>query len=55
MINYLNIGNNTIISVNKELKKVAKESGVNTIFIDFKPILNMYGAMHCITQVSRVD
>ena len=55
MINFLNIGNNTIISVNKDLQKVAKKSGVNTIFIDFKPILNMYGAMHCITQVSRVD
>ena len=55
MINFLNIGNNNIISVNKELKEVAKKSGVNTTFIDFKPILNMYGAMHCITQVSRVD
>ena len=55
MINFLNIGNNTIISVNKELEKVAKKSGVNVIYMDFKPILNMYGAMHCITQVSRVD
>ena len=55
MINFLNIGNNTIISVNEELKNVAKKSGVNTIYIDFKPITNMYGAMHCITQVSRVD
>ena len=55
MINFLNIGNNTIISVNKELEKVAKKSGVNTIYLEFKPILNMYGAMHCITQVSRVD
>ena len=55
MINFLNIGNNTIISVNKDLEKVAKKSGVNTIYMEFKPILNMYGAMHCITQVSRVD
>jgi arginine deiminase len=55
MINFLNIGNNTIISVNKDLEKIAKKSGVKTIYIDFKPITNMYGAMHCITQVSRVD
>ena len=55
MINFLNIGNNNVISVNKELKKIAKKTGVNIIYIDFKPITNMYGAMHCITQVSRVD
>ncbi len=55
MINFLNIGNNTIISVNKDLENVAKISGVNTIFVEFRPILNMYGAIHCITQVSRVD
>ena len=55
MINFLNIGNNNIISVNNELKDLAKQAGVNTIYIDFKPITNMYGAMHCITQVSRVD
>ena len=55
MINFLNIGNNTIISVNKDLEKVAKKSGVNIFFVEFTPILNMYGAMHCITQVSRVD
>ena len=55
MINFLNIGNNTIISVNKDLEKVAKKSGVNTIYMEFKPILNMYGGIHCITQVSRVD
>ena len=55
MINFLNIGNNTILSVNKDLEKVAKKSGVNIISLEFRPILNMYGAMHCITQVSRVD
>ena len=55
MINYLNIGNNKIISVSKQLKDSAKPAGVNVIYIDFKPIQNMYGAMHCITQVSRVD
>ena len=55
MINFLNIGNNEIISVNKDLINVAKPSGVNVKFIEFRPILNMYGAMHCITQVSRVE
>ena len=55
MINFLNIGNNTILSVNKDLEKIAKKSGVNTIFMEFRPISNMYGAVHCITQVSRVD
>ena len=55
MINFLNIGNNEIISVNKDLENVAKPSGVNVKFIEFRPILNMYGAMHCITQVSRVE
>ena len=55
MINFLNIGNNTVLSVNKDLEKVAKKSGVNIISLEFRPILNMYGAMHCITQVSRVD
>ena len=55
MINFLNIGNNEIISVNKDLKKVGRESNTNIIYIEFKPILNMYGAIHCITQVSRID
>ena len=55
MINFLIIGINEIISVNKDLENVAKPSGVNVKFIEFRPILNMYGAMHCITQVSRVE
>ena len=55
MINFLNIGNNEILSVNNELKIKAKKSKTNIINLEFKPILNMYGAMHCITQVSRSD
>ena len=55
MINFLNLGNNSIISVNKDLKRVAKGTNTNIIYLEFKPILNMYGAIHCITQVSRVD
>ena len=55
LINFLNIGNNEVITVNDDLKDVAKESGISTTYLYFRPILNMYGAMHCITQVSRVD
>ena len=57
MINFLNIGNNTVISVNIDLEKKLKENGIDNIevkYFDCKPILNMYGGMHCITQVSRV-
>ena len=55
MINFLNIGNNEILSVNEKLAEVAKDAKVTVKFVEFKPILNMYGAMHCITQVSRVN
>ena len=55
LINFLNIGNNTVLSVTEELKEVAKNTGVKVIALRFRHILNMYGAMHCITQVSRVD
>ena len=55
MINFLNIGNNEILSVNNELKIIAKKSKTNIINLEFRPILNMYGAIHCITQVSRID
>ena len=54
-INFLNIGNNEIISVNKDLKLLEQKTNTNIIYLEFRPILNMYGAMHCITQVSRVD
>ena len=57
MINFLNIGNNTVISVNIDLEKKLKENGIDNIevkYFDCKPILNMYGGMHCMTQVSRV-
>ena len=57
MINFLNIGNNTVISVNKNLEKKLKDNGIDIItvkYFDCQPILNMYGGMHCMTQVSRV-
>ena len=53
MINFLNIGNNTIISVNKDLEKKVKDLGITVKYFDCQPILNMYGGMHCMTQVSR--
>ncbi len=57
MINFLNIGNNTVISVNKNLEKKLKDNGVDCITVKYfncQPILNMYGGMHCMTQASRV-
>ena len=57
MINFLNIGNNTVISVNKNLQQKLKDNNINDIHVQYfncQPILNMYGGMHCMTQVSRV-
>ena len=53
MINFLNIGNNTVISVNKNLENKVKDLGIIVKYFDCQPILNMYGGMHCMTQVSR--
>ena len=53
MINFLNIGNNTVLSVNPFLKELVKDTGVSVEYIEFKAIMNMYGAMHCATQVGR--
>ena len=57
MINFLNIGNNTVISVNKNLQQKLKDNNINNIHVQYfncQPILNMYGGMHCMTQVSRI-
>ena len=57
MINFLNIGNNTVISVNNNLQQKLKDNNINDIHVQYfncQPILNMYGGMHCMTQVSRV-
>ncbi len=57
MINFLNIGNNTVISVNPNLDKKLKDNGLDIITVKYfncQPILNMYGGMHCMTQVSRI-
>ena len=53
MINFLNIGNNTILTVNPDLKNVIKETGVDVIYVEFQAVMKMFGALHCATQVSR--
>ena len=53
MINFLNIGNNTVISVNKDLEEKVRSLGITVKYYNCQPILNMYGGMHCMTQVSR--
>jgi len=56
MINFLNIGNNRVISVNPHLKDLIQNSNVNDIEIidiNFDAVVKLYGAVHCATQVSR--
>ena len=53
MINFLNIGNNTVLSVNPFLKELVKDTGVTVEYIEFKAIMNMYGAIHRAIQVGR--
>ena len=53
MINFLNIGNGTILTVNPELKNIVKDIDVEVIFVEFSAVMEMYGALHCATQVSR--
>jgi len=54
--NFLNIGNCTVISVNKELEQVLKRDyikGITVDYLDFEAVKNLYGAIHCASQVSR--
>ena len=53
LINFLNIGNNKIIAVNRDLKGILKDIDVEVLDLDFTSIVKMYGAVHCATQVSR--
>ena len=55
MINFLNIGNNSLIAVNRNLKKVLGELKVDVkvIDLDFDSVIKMYGAVHCCSQVAR--
>jgi len=57
MINFLNIGNSTLVAVNPELKNLLKREGINDITVidvNFGAVVKMYGAVHCATQVSRI-
>ena len=53
MINYLNIGDNTVISNSPKLQEKIKESGVHVEFVNLDPIIKMGGSIRSITQVSR--
>ena len=55
IINFLNIGDNTVISNSKELEKKVKNYGIEVIYLDFEPIIKMGGSIRSITQVSRYD
>jgi len=46
MINFLNAGNNTIISVHKDLENILKKHGYKgkVEFVEYSGILKMYGA-----------
>jgi len=56
LINFVHIGNNEIISVNKKLKSLLAKSNpqIKVTYVDYEGITNMYGAAHCTTQVSRI-
>jgi len=54
--NFLNIGNNNVISVCKDLEKVCKKYYIDDVlidYIDFTGVKKLYGAIHCASQVSR--
>jgi len=54
--NFLNIGNNNVISVCKDLEKVCKKYLIDDVLIDyleFGAVKKLYGAIHCASQVSR--
>ena len=55
IFNFLNIGNNIIIAINKELKELVKRNQVKVevIDLDFDAIKNLYGGVRCATQVYR--
>ena len=56
MINFLNVGDNTIISVHPNLNEKLKKNGHNgkVIYVDYSSVKKLYGAAHCSTQVGRI-
>jgi len=57
IINFLNLGNNVLIAVNKKLMKMLADWGskVKVDYVEFGHVKRMYGACHCATQVFRMD
>jgi len=54
--NFLNIGNNNVISVCRDLEKVCKKYYIDDVlidYLDFTGVKKLYGAIHCASQVSR--
>lgn len=55
IINFLNIGDNTVISNSQQLAKKIKKAEVKVIYIDITPLIKMGGSIRSVTQVSRYD
>jgi arginine deiminase len=57
MINFLNLGDNSIVTVNENLEKKLRDHGsqVRVKYVEFKAVRQMYGACHCATQAFRKD
>jgi len=57
LMNFLNLGDGKIISVNPMLKEIVKDANIDVkvdiIDIKFEAVIKMFGAVHCTTQVSR--
>eukprot|EP00456_Euglypha_rotunda_P020363 TRINITY_DN1782_c0_g1_i17.p1 TRINITY_DN1782_c0_g1~~TRINITY_DN1782_c0_g1_i17.p1 ORF type:complete len:383 (+),score=43.53 TRINITY_DN1782_c0_g1_i17:173-1321(+) len=55
MINFLNLGKNSLITVNKDLERKLRQYGssVAVKYIEFDAVKKMYGACHCATQAFR--
>ena len=51
----MNIGDDTIIAINRELKDLIKKNNLNlkVIELEFDAVKNMYGGVRCATQVYR--
>jgi len=55
IFNFLNIGDDKIIAINRELKDLIKKNNINleVIELEFEAVKNLYGGVRCATQVYR--
>lgn len=55
IFNFLNIGDDMIIAINKELKELIKKNNfkLDVIELEFDAVKNLYGGVRCATQVYR--